>query len=122
MDAAFKLFAAPAAAAGVGSSGWDSGARLAANAGVALVIEREAGDAVLGGVGFDARPIPVGENADLLHQLAGGEFVVLNFLQAGAGGRLLAAKTGEPPRVGLERAHKRLDFADGARLGGFDGK
>lgn len=120
MDTALELLAAPAAAARVGSRGRFGGAGFAADGGVALVVECEARDVVLAGVGFDAVPCPVGEDRDLLQRLAGGQAMVFDLLEAGAGRRLLAAQAGEPPGEGFERAHERLDLANLAALGGVD--
>src|SRR6185312_7506399 len=116
MDAAFELFAAPAATACVRTGGWHRCAGFAADAGVTLVIEREARDGVLACVGFDAGPIPICEDADLLHHLAAGELVVFDLLQTGTRGRLLTAQAGEPPCIRLKRAHQRLDLTDRAAL------
>ena len=72
------------------------------------------------GVGIDLRHGPVGEHADFLHLPAGGGPVVFDLAQVGAGRRLLAAQTREPPVEGLEVTHQRLDLADLAALGWLD--
>ena len=120
MDAAFQLVASPASAAGVGSGSGDRRAGLAADAGIAAVIELKARYAMFSGVGFDLKHGPISKNRDLFHLLASRGSVIFDLLKVSPGWRLIAAQTGEPPVIRFKRPHERLDFAHLAALGGLD--
>src|ERR1700742_3875741 len=120
MDAAFQFSAAPSSTARIRSGSGTSGARLAADAGIAFIVEREARNVMLTRIGLDAVPCPVGENADLLHLFSAGKAMILNFFQVGAGWRLLTTKARKPPEVRLQRAHERLNLTYLTALSGID--
>src|SRR5581483_6908070 len=85
MDAALKLCAAPSTAARIRSSSGAGGAWLAADAGIAFIVEREPRNVMLFGVSLNLAPGPVGKNADLLHLLAAGQAMVFDLFEVGSG-------------------------------------
>src|SRR6185437_3215387 len=120
MDATLQLSSAPSATARIRTSNRASRARLAANAGVAFIVERESRNVMLASVGLDAIAGPVFQTANLLHLFPGWQAVILELVQIGARGRLLTTEACEPPGEGFERPHERLDFADLAALRRID--
>ena len=119
VDAAFLFLATPTSGARViGIKGQDC-AGLTADAGVALVVEREKGDVVLVGVVPDVLRCPLGERADLADSSCRGQSKVLSWLQCGATLCLFAAEPGEPQIVGLERGEERFDLSETATAAGI---
>src|SRR5580698_5217294 len=99
MNATFQFLAAPASAARIRPSCRNRSARLAADTRIALIVEREPRNSMLAGIRLDTRPVPVRQNADLLHLLAGRKLMVFYLLESRARWRLLTPQPGKPPRV-----------------------
>ena len=103
--------AGPAAAARVVAGRDASGARPAADAGVAVVDERVHQDAVVGDVGVDLLVAPAGQRGDLDLALAG---VPADDRRDDAVVGLGATQSGGPGVVLRERVGERLDLAQRA--------
>src|SRR5215211_818060 len=117
MDAALELpRARPAPGALVLARADRTGARDAADRGVARVVQRVVRNLVDREVRRDALGVPVDERLDLPDVVALG---VLDLLGVRARGGLLAADAGDPGLVRLERLHERLDLADVAAAVGI---
>ncbi len=114
MDAAFDFLAGPATGAGVVGIGRDRGAGLTADAGVALVVERQEWDAEVGAELPDVAGGPIGEGAELEDGDAGGKGKVGAFFKGGAAAGLLAAEAGKPEFVTGDGTKEGLDLADAA--------
>src|SRR5690242_2209306 len=111
MDAAFDLFpAAPAAGAGVFAGAHLAGAWRAADRGIAVGLERVAGERVVGEIGVELGLGPIGQRVDLEPAL-GVAGIDLETRQAGAARRLEALAPGEGRVEAGDGARQRLDLA-----------
>jgi hypothetical protein len=119
MYAAFELAAGPTAGAGVAGIGGESGARFAANAGIASLIERQQRDVMLAGEIPDVFVGPLSQKTHFGESLAGWERESVEDLQVSASGRLDAAETSEPHIVVLESIEQRTNFTELAALVGL---
>src|SRR5258708_25248934 len=111
MNATLEFGSAPAPGSRVVWIIWQSSARLAADAEIALVILRKVADAIRVRVIPNLLPIPVREEAHLPKRFAGGETVKLELLEILARRRLFAPQTGEPDIEWFQGAEERIDFA-----------
>src|SRR5580700_11023034 len=73
VNSAFELLAGPATGAGIGGIGGKRGARRASDAGIALLVQREQGNAVQFGVVPDIARGPLGQRAELVELVARGQ-------------------------------------------------
>ena len=62
---------------------------------------------------------PAGKRADFRQHLSAGQLKIINFLQIGAGRRLLPSEAGEPEVVWLQAGKQWLDFANPAAARGI---
>src|SRR3954453_16494180 len=117
MNAAFELVGArPAACALLLLRGRRPRARDAPDRAEADVVERVVGNLVDRDVGPDALLVPVGPGMQLPGLVA---LRPLHLRGGRAARRLVAADSGDPSVVGLERLQQRLDLADVAAGGGI---
>src|SRR5580658_2005819 len=86
VNAALQLLAAPAARARVIGIDGRRGARRAADAGVALIVERQRRDAAALQVGPHIGVGPVGERAHFEQLMAGGQLEIIQGLEVRARG------------------------------------
>ena len=96
MDAALLLPATPASGAGIVGVEGQAGTWFAADAGVALVIQRKEWNFVAPGIVPNVLCSPLGKRADLPDCPGGGQREVLDWLQCGATLGLFATEAGEP--------------------------
>jgi hypothetical protein len=120
MDAALDLAAGPAPGARVVGIGGDGRAGLAADAGIAEIVERQERDAeVLAQLPHVARG-PVGKGVQLADDYAAGQREVGDLFKRGAAAGLLAAQSGEPDLVVCNGGEERFDLAQSAASIGGD--
>src|ERR1700728_1140084 len=119
VNAAFELGAAPSPGARIGSRGGNCGARLAADAFVARIVEPQILDFFARRVFPNLAPGPPGERADFQQDFSAGQLVVLDDFQILARWRLFAAQAGEPEIEFFKRRKKRLDLAQVAAAAGI---
>src|SRR5882757_2652396 len=99
MDAALLLPATPASGAGIVGVERQAGTGLAADAGVAFVVERQEWNVVLDGVVPDVLCGPLGKWADLTDGPGRGQRKVLDWLQCSTTLSLFATEAGKPEFV-----------------------
>src|SRR5262245_9644120 len=112
------LLPPPAAGAYVFARGNGPGARSAADAGKAAVVQLVVGDSVRPDIGPDFLVAPVGEGVELDQAVVRVVGLDRDLL---AGGRLPPAQPGDPGLLSRQRPAQRLDLADvAARLAQLD--
>ena len=114
MNAALDFLTGPAAGTWVTGIGGDGGTWLAADAGVALVIEGQKRDVEVGTELPDVASGPVSKGAELEYSDAGGQGEVGAFFEGGTAASLLAPEAGEPEFVTGDGTKEGLHFANGA--------
>src|SRR5579863_3399929 len=96
MDPALKLRTTPAAGTRIGARCGNRGARLAADAAIAGIVQRQVVDLLASSVFPNLAPRPRSEWTDFQQNFSCGQFVVLDNFQILAGRRLFAPQPGEP--------------------------
>src|SRR5688500_1023308 len=120
MNPALQLLTLPAARARIGGVERQRRAGLAADAGVAEIVQRQQRDAVLFRVAPHVLRRPRRERRDALDGPAAGEPERLAFLEIRARHRLIASKRRKPDVVSLEGGKERTHLVPrAARLGAF---
>src|SRR5215469_941962 len=111
MNATFKLAAAPASGARIRRVLRHSGARLASDAQITLVILRQVTQFVGGGVFPDLTPRPVGQRTHFRECLTGRQAMQFGFSQIFSRDGLLSPQSCEPRFVGLKCPEQGIHFA-----------
>src|SRR6185503_618940 len=120
VDSALQLlFALPAARTPVRGIEGQHRAGLAADAGVALIVERKRRNLVPAQILPDIFIGPSGQRTHLFERLSRAQLERLHLLQIRARGRLFAPQSREPGVVIREPGKERLHFAQAAALAGF---
>ena len=101
------------------AGGGNCGARLAADAFVSRVIQRQVVDFFARGVFPNLPPGPCGERTDFQQGLAAGQLMIFDDFQIGSRGRLFAAQSRKPEIEFFETCEQRLDFAQMAASSGI---